>query len=122
MQTKVLEDMKDSELKVYVVWTPVLREDDRQAAAEAVKEISDERATHFWDADKSLGLSLGKTVTLPRGRKLAWDVYFAFSADAQWHDNPPAAAVWMHQLGVDDKTLDGDKLRGVVEELVTSVQ
>ncbi len=112
--------MADENMKVYVVWTPVLQEDNRRVAAEMMRLIPDSRAVHFWDADKILGFSLGKTVTLPRGRNLAWDVYFAFDATAKWGDVPPQPANWMHQLGLDERTLDGDRLRGIVEKLLKS--
>ncbi|MEO2016249.1 MAG: hypothetical protein ABGZ53_17965 [Fuerstiella sp.] len=114
--------MKSNKIKVYVVWTPVLREDDRASVADATALIEDDRVSHFWDGGKSLGLSFGTIVTLPRGRKLAWDVYFAFSADAEWGDTPPTPADWMHQLGVDDQTLDGNKLRVAIEALLKTME
>ena len=105
VQQEILEAMNHEKLKFYVVWTPVLQEDDRHAAVKAMGHVSDERAIHFWDADKSLGFSLGKVVTLPRERQLAWDVYFAFDASAEWVDGPPPPADWMHQLGTDEREL-----------------
>ena len=65
VQKEILEAVNHEKLK--------LQEDERQAAVKAIGHISDERAIHFWDADKSLGFSLGKVVTLPRERQLAWD-------------------------------------------------
>ncbi len=118
VQQQILEALPNEKVKVYVVWTPVLQEDNRQAAAEAMRLVADNRAEHFWDADKSLGHSLGKVVTLPRGRKLAWDVYFAFDATTKWNDVPPKPADWMHQLGTDERSLDGEKLRDLVEKLL----
>lgn len=118
VQKEILEALSHEKLKVYVVWAPVLQEDDRQAAINAIGHISDERARHFWDADKSLGFSLGNVVTLPRDRKLAWDVYFAFDETATWGDMPPKPASWMHQLGTDARKLDGDSLRMSIERLL----
>ena len=118
VQQDILEAVADENMKVYVVWTPVLQEDNRQAAAEMMRLIPDSRAVHFWDEDKSLGFLLGTTVTLPRGRDLAWDVYFAFDATAKWGDVPPQPANWMHQLGLDERTLDGDTLRAAVVKLL----
>ena len=118
VQKAILDGLKDEKIKVYVVWTPVLWEDDRRAAVEAIGHVSDERAVHFWDADKSLAFSLEKIVTLPRGRPLAWDVYFVFDPQATWGDGPPKPATWMHQLGTDERKLDGDRLRIAVEELL----
>ena len=111
MVQTILKAVKSKKLKVYVVWTPVLREDDGQVAGKSSGLVLDDRAIHFWDADKSLGFSLGKIVKLPRERKLAWDVYFAFDMKAKWSNVPPQPAHWMHQLGTDERKLDGDKLR-----------
>lgn len=122
VQTEVLDEIDDENLRVYVVWTPVLQEDGRSRAVNAVQQVSDGRALHLWDSDKSLGLSLGTTVTLPRGRELAWDTYFVFDSQSEWGDTPPEPADWMHQLGNDDRTLDGSKLRSVVERLLKAVK
>jgi hypothetical protein len=118
VQNKILDVVKNEKLKVYVVWTPVLSEDTGQAAAKAVQFVSDERAVHYWDGDKSLGFLMGKTVTLPRGRTLAWDVYFAFDAEARWGDAPPSPVFWMHQLADDDQKLDGEKLKDRILDLL----
>ena len=118
VQNKVLDVVKSDKVRVYVVWTPVLSEDDGKAADKAVEAVPDDRAMHFWDDDKSLGFSLGKTVTLPRGRKLAWDVYFVFDAKAEWGDAPPTPQFWMHQLANDNRKLDGEKLRMAVEKFL----
>ena len=122
VQKAILDELKDERIKVYVVWTPVLLEDNRQAAVQAIGHVFDQRAVHFWDADKSLGDALGKIVTLPRERKLAWDVYFAFDPQATWGDAPPRPAIWMHQLGTDERKLDGDRLRVAVEELLRGLE
>ncbi len=119
VREQILESLNTENVKVYVVWTHVLREDDRMAADEATHLIQHDRAQHFWDDDKSLGLSFGKIVTLPRERTLAWDVYFVFDSEAEWTDDqPPTPIEWMHQLGIDERTLDGEKLRTSVQQLV----
>ena len=118
VQDNVLAKLNNDTLRVYVVWTPVLREDNRMAARQSVASITDGRATHFWDEDKSLGLSFGKLVTLPRKRELAWDVYFVFDEQSEWRETPPKATDWMHQLGLDERLLNGDKLRQSVEKLL----
>lgn len=119
MREQILENLNTDNVKVYVVWTPVLREDDRMTADEATQLVQHDRAQHYWDDDKSLGLSFGKIVTLPRERTLAWDVYLLFDQEVEWNDQPPAPADWMHQLGIDEKTLDGEKLRTSVQQLVS---
>lgn len=118
VREKILQTLKSDKIKVYVVWTPVLREDERARVADATAFIEDDRVSHFWDGDKSLGLSFGEIVTLPRGRKLAWDVYFAFDTEAEWKEDLPTPQDWMHQLGTDERLLDGDKLHGSVKALL----
>ncbi len=108
-------------MKVYVVWTPVLPGDDRKVAEKSTGLIPDGRATHYWDKDKSLGYAFGKVVSLPRKRTLAWDVYFAIDGKAIWKENPPAPSDWMHQLGRDERLLNGTKLRATVEKLLKRV-
>ena len=119
VRERVLETLKTEKIKVYVVWTSVLREDERAKVADVTGLIEDDRVQHFWDEDKSLGLSFGRIVTLPRERTLAWDVYFLFGGQATWSDQLPLPADWMHQLAVDDRKLDGEKLQVSVEKLLT---
>ena len=94
----------------------MLQGDSRQVAETSQHLIYDERATHYWDGDQSLGLLYGEIVELPMGRQLAWDIYFAYDEGAEWTGNPPPPAAWAHQLGRDDRHLgEGDKLREAVE-------
>ena len=118
VRDEILETLKTDKVKVYIVWTPVLLEDNRESAIEAMQLIQNDRAIHFWDEDKSLGTLLGEVVTLPRKRRLAWDVYFAYDAKSEWKDDPPTPAAWMHQLANDERKLDGNKLRVAVEQLL----
>ena len=55
------------------------------------------------------------------GRFEGGDVYFAFDAAAEWTGVPPSPADWMHQLGNDERTLDGDKMRIAVEKLLETL-
>ena len=119
VQTSVLDKIQSDKLSVYIVWTPVLREDDRDAAGKAVELVTDKRVKQFWDGDKSLGNAYGSVVKLPRDRTLAWDVYFVLDQSAEWTASaPPEPASWMHQLGNDERLLDGEKLRQTVMALL----
>ena len=80
--------------------------------------ISDKRASHFWDGKRHLGTEYGQILPLPGKRKFAWDVYLVFDARANWKKAPPQPAAWMHQLGGDERRLDGNKLREVVAGLL----
>ena len=74
---------------------------------------------HYWDADQSLGLAYGRDLELPRGRQLAWDIYFAYAAGVSWEERVPMPDDWVHQLGRDERHLgDGAGLRAAVESLL----
>jgi len=118
VRDQVLKNTSRGKFKVYVVWTPVLFGDSREAAEESLREVPDPRVTHFWDNDKALGKKLGRLLELPHGKKFAWDVYLLYDAPAQWGDHPPEPNAWMHQLGQDARRLDGEKLRSKVAALL----
>jgi hypothetical protein len=84
-----------------------------------MKLVSDKRALHFWDGSGWLGKHYGKALDLPGNRPFAWDVYFVFDSQARWAEEPPVPREWMHQLGgLDQRRLDGDKLREAVRNLM----
>ena len=118
MRDQVLNNLSRGKFKAYVVWTPVLFGDCREAAEESLREVPDPRVTHFWDKDKALGKRFGRILELPHGKKFAWDVYLLYDARAYWGDHPPEPNAWMHQLGQDERRLDGEKLRKKVAALL----
>lgn len=119
MVTKnVLSQISADNLAVHVVWTPVLPADNYKAATTAHKYVPDERATYYWDGDQNLGMAYGSVLDLPRGRRLAWDIYFVYGPDAVWGDTLPVPAVWNHQLGMDDRSL-GDA--SLIHEGITAL-
>lgn len=118
MQEKTLAKVKDANLRVYVVWTPMLAPDFQFTIRRATTRVPDPRASHFWDRDGQLAKEYARVLQLGQGMK-AWDVYFVFGRDAQWTDAPPTPYYWMDKLGLDpERELDGDKLAVEVNKLV----
>ncbi len=117
VQEAVLDVIDSQPLTVHVVWTAILRSDDRAAALRMQASMPDARVLHYWDADRSLGLAYKELVELPASNNaLAWDVYFAFEAGTKWQENPPVPGDWWHQLARDDRSLrDGAGLRELLE-------
>lgn len=122
VQNEILAKIADENLRVFVVWTPVLGGDNREAAEASTALIHDPRAEHFWDAEQVLGKSYADAIRLPNDRDLAWDIYFAFDGDAAWTADLPIPSDWMHQLGSDERHLDGDKLHASVLHLIESLR
>jgi hypothetical protein len=57
---------------------------------EVAELMVDERARHFWDGDKQLGMYFAKLMEAGEG-VVAWDVFFFYPPTASWGD-PPAAS------------------------------
>lgn len=114
----MLEPIADADLAVHVVWAPIMRADDHDAATSSRELISDPRSLHYWDADKSLAEDYVPMLTLPEGNDtLAWDIYFVFEPGVRWEDVLPEPSAWWHQLGFDDRQLrDGSSLREWLKE------
>lgn len=119
VQQAVLEHLDAENLLVHVIWTPVMATDDYDAAVHAQSFVSDPRARHYWDADRSLGLAYTEFVTLPKGNDtLAWDIYFVYEPGARWADQAPVPDDWWHQLAFDSRYLaDGSGLREALERM-----
>lgn len=118
VQQDVLSKIKSGRLRVHIVWTKVLAGDSVNSAREAVRLAPDKRVSHYWDSDQSLGRAYGLVLKLPKMRKLAWDVYLVFNDGTEWKETLPQPGYWMHQLGKDERVLDGAKLKTAVEKLL----
>ena len=117
---EVLKQVEGDELAVYAVWMPVLASDNAKAGLEAEKFLPDSRVTHYWDGDNRLGRLYGSELTLPRGRQLAWDIYFVYAPEVEWGDRLPMPTEWVHQLGLDERHLgDGARLRAQILEMIS---
>jgi hypothetical protein len=98
IETKVLEQIKDPNIRVYAVYLPMLRGDAADTVPAAMDELPDERVSFFWDANGKQAQTYAPVLQLPKGQ-VAWDVYLLFNKDAEWKDQPPGPDYWMHQLG-----------------------
>ena len=115
---EVLRQIDSDDLSVLAVWMPVLASDNAAAARKAEPLLPDPRVVHYWDDDNSLGKLYGRSLELPRGRQLAWDIYFVYASGVRWEDEPPLPTRWMHQLGRDERHLNGATLRGTILKLL----
>ena len=100
MQSKVLSQYTDPDLRVYMVWVPKSRGLERDVPAATV-QYPEPRAQHFWDAPGVLMRGYRERLRLDED---AWDIYLLFGPDARWtEDVPPEPLYWSHQLGAKDK-------------------
>jgi hypothetical protein len=109
--------VKDSQVRVYAVWVPILKTDVKATVAAATELLPDERVSHFWDAEGDLVKAYARIMEL--GNRPAWDVYLLFGGEAEWKSQPPAPDYWMHQLGLaPERRLDGEKLAIEMKKLL----
>ncbi len=102
---EVLSKLDAPDLRVYLVWVPVLADDSPAAARRAAAQVLDPRVAQFWDDGLRLGLELARELGIPgrpsvqEGRAIAWDVYLVYPAGPRAGPSaPPKPAVWLHQL------------------------
>lgn len=96
--TEVLASLPAPDLQVFVVWQPILREDDHDAANRNARVFDDPRMVHMWDGANIQGVLWNRKLGLPE-RQLAWDVFIVLPRGATWDgDLPPTPVYWSHQL------------------------
>jgi|SRR5215207_3546522 len=120
IQSKVLEQIKNEDVRVYAVYLPILQGDEESTVPLATKRLPDNRVSFYWDGKGELAQSYTPVLQLRKGRP-AWDVYLAFNRDAEWkNDSPPAPDYWMHQLGgvVPERRLDGTRFADETNKLL----
>lgn len=98
IQTAVLDRISDPSLRAYVVWVPILPDDNEPAARGAGGLVTDAGATHFWDEQRVLPDAFAATLKLPPDLP-AWDIYMAYAPGVVWDAAPPQPTFWYHQLG-----------------------
>lgn len=122
VQRYVFDALQDPRLHAYVVWGPMLDNEERSDAVEATGFFDDERSTHFWTDDDVLAASFSEPVGLPDG-ELAWDTFLLFAPGQTWGEAPPEPAFAMHvgRSLPEELRLHGPTLHDeVIERLATA--
>jgi hypothetical protein len=111
---RVLANLENAEVDVFVVWIPALPADDYDAAAKSMSLIPDRRARHYWDGSQALGEAFSPVLRI-RAR-MAWDVYLLFDPDARFSGPLPEPRVFLHQIGGEDpeRQLSEEKLESAI--------
>lgn len=83
MQERILRQRSDADLRVYVVWMPVMPLDERFGVADV---LVDARARHFWDGEQRISDVVGRSLETDG---LAWDIYLLYGPDSEWEAELP---------------------------------
>lgn len=72
-------------LRVLVVWEPVLVTDWSPPSSATMQRIADARVTQFWDRGRLVSKAMGEH----DGDSVVWDWVGAYRGDADWAGSPP---------------------------------
>ena len=106
MQEEILDKNTDAELKVYVVWEPMLPTDRfRRTRADL---ITDKRAVHFKDTERVSGIWYAENEKeCPSLGDAAWDAYYLYGKDAKWDEAPePLVSCGATLIGKSEKLME----------------
>lgn len=115
---KLLDEIADPRLKMFVVWESILSGDSRAIAAKQAARGTDPRIVYqAWDGDNLTGQAWSGAMRIGSP---AWDVYFLYGPDGTWTaDRPTTPVYWQHQgAGGRDNWLNYDKLKARIEQLL----
>ncbi len=120
IQTKVLDAVKNPDVRAYAVWVPILDSDGESTVGKASTRLHDARVSRYWDGKGEFVKSFARVLSL--GDRPAWDVYMLYGPEAEWTAEPPTPRSWMHQLqGLDPaRRLDGATFAAELTALVAS--
>jgi len=90
----VLKKDPDADLKVFVIWEPVLETDWNRPGDSITANIPDRRASHYWDPARRLsamyggaaniGLIAGAETVKFRMNEVVWDTAVVYPAGLHW--------------------------------------
>lgn len=118
-----------SQVDALIVWIPMLESDSEHAARNASAIFPPQRAAHYYDKNRTLGLLYAQHTFkdfLPRARKAIaddhwlapmlenpdealqaqWDLYMLYAPGIQWEegsDGPPMPTHWIRHIGRDQE-------------------
>ncbi len=125
---KLLGEIVDERLKMYIIWEPMLSGDSKELADKVSKEVNDPRMVfQAWDENRVNGKLWTSVMHKADDRWLAdgpaWDVYFLYKANEKWdEDKPTNPGYWQHQgAGTAELKLNYSKLKSKIEEFLAEL-
>jgi hypothetical protein len=85
---KLLDEQRDQNIRVFVVWEPVLLTDFGAPSTATLKRISDPRAYQYWDKGHLISRLLGKR----DHSSVVWDYVAVYEPGRVWDQAPPEPA------------------------------
>jgi mercuric ion transport protein len=96
IQKSVIEKMADKNISVLIVWTNMLKSDDKDNAHKAASMFKDPSIVQYFDSENKFGDLVARRLN-PKGEK-AWDIYMFFDKEDHWSNSIPRPFEYAHQL------------------------
>lgn len=96
VQKAVIEQMANKNISVIIVWTNMLKSDDKENAYKAASLFKSPSVIQYFDAENQFGDMVAKRLN-PKGEK-AWDIYMYYDKDVKWSSSIPRPFEYAHQL------------------------
>jgi len=82
---QLLREINSKDVRVFVIWEPVLATDFAAPSTAALARIPNLRVSHYWDRKRALSHLLGE-----RNRStVVWDYIAVYAPGPLWQDAPP---------------------------------
>src|SRR6266849_4568216 len=83
-----LREINSQDVRVFVLWEPVLATDFAAPPTAALARIPDVRAAQYWDRKRALSHLLGEQDRSTRST-VVWDYIAVYAPGTLWQDAPP---------------------------------
>lgn len=107
IQKSVIEKMTDKNISVIIVWTNMLKTDDKDNAFKAASMFKDPTIVQYFDTENKFGDLVAKSLN-PKGEK-AWDIYMFYDKETAWQKTVPRPFDYAHQLSPAHEWVDNTK-------------
>jgi hypothetical protein len=82
---QLLQEIDNQDVRVFVIWEPVLATDFFAPSTAALARIADARAAQYWDRKRALSHLLGEH----NRSTVVWDYIAVYVPGKLWQDAPP---------------------------------
>jgi hypothetical protein len=82
---KLLEEQPATNVRVFVIWEPVLPSDLFAPSSSSLNRISDARTSQYWDKPRVVSRSMGET----DHDSIVWDIVAVYPRGKLWEQAPP---------------------------------
>ena len=82
---QLLKELNNKDVRVFVVWEPVLATDLAPPSTAALARVPDLRAVQYWDRKRALSHLMGEH----NRPSVVWDYIAVYAPGSMWQDAPP---------------------------------